>query len=404
MTGEDDLEVVVDHVSELLLERIGLRVDRTLRGRVRRAIRDEAIERATDPITYARMLTSPQVLQGLLNRVTVQETAFFRHPEHLDVLAGSILPALPRPVTIWSAGCANGQEAFTLAMVLEEQGIDGSVVATDLSTAALRRSAAARYTSREMSGLSSERVSRHMRRVGADWEVARPVRDRVRVLQHNLLDPLLPILSSCQVVFCRNVLIYLSPAHARAFLDRIADGFPATTSVFLGAAETMWQVSTRFRAVPIGNTFIYRSTRGVDTAAPDGTPRRVATTPARAGVAPATRRAPAPERARAEHRSPPTVELLARSGQEAAAAGDYHAAVVAFRKCAYLLPSDPVTQLHLGLALEAVGDRPSAHRAFASARRSLLTSSGVGGHAGHEGYAPGELIRMLDVKLGVQPL
>lgn len=421
MTGEQGLDEVVDRVSELLLERIGLRVDRTLRGRVRRAIRDEALERSADPIVYAEMLTTGgDVLQGLLNRVTVQETAFFRHPEHLDVLASDILPTLPRPVTIWSAGCANGQEAFSLAMLLEEQGIEGGVIASDLSTAALQRTAAARYSTRELSGLSPERVSRHMKRTGADWEVAGPVRERVRILQHNLVDPLPPMIRSCQVVFCQNVLIYLSPAHTRALLDRIADGFPSTTSVFLGAAETMWPVSTRFKAVPVGDTFVYRSVLGITEAT--GAPPHVAITPVRAAVEPPTARQPAPDpanepldvvtrrraagsgRTRTEHESVSPAALLAKTGQDAAASGNYHAAVVAFRKCAYLLPSDPVTQLHLGLALEAAGDGPSAHRAFASARRSLLTASGGGDHEGVEGYASGELIRMLDVKLRVQPL
>ena len=53
-------------------------------------------------------------------------------------------------------------------------------------------------------------------------------------------------------------LIYLSPDHTRAFLRRIADTFPPATAIFLGAAETIWQVSDRFRAVPSGDTFIHR--------------------------------------------------------------------------------------------------------------------------------------------------
>ncbi len=73
--------------------------------------------------TYATAVaTGGHTLQSLLDRVTVQETAFFRHPEHFAVLARDILPTLSPPVMIWSAACANGQEAVSLAMVLEEQG------------------------------------------------------------------------------------------------------------------------------------------------------------------------------------------------------------------------------------------------------------------------------------------
>src|SRR5438552_592175 len=115
MTNSRVLETVVDQVAELLSRRIGLRPDPTLRGRLRRAVRDEATGQSCDIATYFDALTADrQVLQSLLNRVTIQETAFFRHPEHFHVLAEDVLPTLSGPVQIWSAGCANGQEAFSL--------------------------------------------------------------------------------------------------------------------------------------------------------------------------------------------------------------------------------------------------------------------------------------------------
>ena len=92
------------------------------------------------------------------------------------------------------------------------------------------------------------------------------------------------------------------------------------------------------------------------------------------------------------------VALLEKAAQEAIASGDYDAAVVAFRKCAYLTPHDPVAQLHLGLALEAAGDEHSAKRAFAAARRALVDAGPEHSAAGLEGYAATELVRLLDSK------
>jgi chemotaxis protein methyltransferase CheR len=69
---------------------------------------------------------------------------------------------------------------------------------------------------------------------------------------------------------------------------------------------------------------------------------------------------------------------------------------VAYRKCAYLAPDDPVAQLHLGLALEAAGDEPSAQRAFAAARQALLRADSTHSAAGFEGYATAELASLLD--------
>jgi chemotaxis protein methyltransferase CheR len=163
MSLDAALEAAVDEVAGLLNTRIGLRPEPILRGRLRRALRDEALAHGHDPQAHVSILRSQQdALQRLLNRVTVQETGFFRHPEHFEVLARDVLPGLPEPVTIWSAGCANGQEAYGLAMVLEEQRVAGSVIATDLSTTALHRTAAVCYSAREVTGLSPARIARHL--------------------------------------------------------------------------------------------------------------------------------------------------------------------------------------------------------------------------------------------------
>ncbi len=133
------LELAVDRAGELLDRQIGLR--------------SEPTQQYVD-----RLSSVPDALQELLNRVTVQETAFFRHPTQFDALIRHVLVGRSTPVTIWSAGCANGQEPQSLAMVLDELGLDGTVIATDISTNALERTARATYSTRELSGLSDERL------------------------------------------------------------------------------------------------------------------------------------------------------------------------------------------------------------------------------------------------------
>ena len=416
MTSSRPPDAVIERVAEMLLHRIGLRPDPTLRGRLHRAIRDEMGRHAQDPTTYLdRLAAGGDALQGLLNRITVQETAFFRHPEHFEVLARDVLPTLPSPVKIWSAGCANGQEAYSLAMLLEEQDIGGRVIATDISTAALQRATAGRYQASERSGLSPRRIASHMRPTADGWQINAAIRIRVTILRHNLLDPLPPDVQSCHVIFCRNVLIYLSPQHVRAFLDRIAETFPASTPLFLGAAETIWQVSDRFIAVPVGDTFIYRQaiagsaglkTRTQDASAGNGRTAVISAVrmnpPRPVTRHQESRRRSVPETAT---KQPPTepdsatsIDQLAKVAHDAIAAGDFGTAVVAYRKCAYLAPDDPVAQLHLGLALEAAGDEASAQRAYAAARQALLKADSAQSVAGFEGYATAELASLLDSK------
>jgi chemotaxis protein methyltransferase CheR len=412
MSPDAALEAAVDQVAGLLNTQIGLRPEPTLRGRLRRAIRDEALADGHDPQTYVNIVRSqPDALQRLLNRVTVQETGFFRHPEHFEVLARDILPGLPKPVTIWSAGCANGQEAYSLAMVLEEQRVAGSVIATDLSTTALHRTAAARYSAREVTGLSRARIARHLTAAGTNWQIDDDVRARVSTARHNLVDPLPDRVRNCQVVFCRNVLIYFSAEHTRAFLDRVADALPAGGYLFLGSAETIWLVSDRFDTVRIDDTFVYR--RRPDPGSPVGLDRHI-----QSSVTSGRDQSTAPRRLRRQgtpkrgaRRSPipawsqPTdevslesVQQLATAGRQALIDGEFQWAIVAFRRWAYLAPDDAMAHLHLGLALEADGDQPSARRAFGAAKRAVLEADQATVEHAIGGYAPDELLRLLDAK------
>ena len=113
--------------------------------------------------------------------VTVQETGFFRHPDHFVVLADHVLPTIDGPVRIWSAACSNGQEPYSLAMVLAERRVDGRVLATDMSTSALRRTREARYLPASSAGSATSARPLHGRVAGGRWAVADEVRQRVDV-------------------------------------------------------------------------------------------------------------------------------------------------------------------------------------------------------------------------------
>ncbi len=403
MNGQVEDETV-NRVAELLNLKAGLRSDSSLHGRLRRCILEEAARLGESTLDYVTsVITGDGALQSLLNRVTVQETAFFRHPEHFESLAREILPGAPRPVTIWSAGCANGQEAFSLAMVLAELRIPGSVIATDVSTAALARTTAAHYTGRELSGLSPDRIARHMSQAGKGFIVNADLRSRVTVLRHNLIEPIPAQVRSAQVIFCRNVLIYFSPGHTRRFLERVADGLPGA-ALFLGSAETAWTVSERFEPVRTGNAFYYRlrnssslDGRHMRSPSPTAEPHDVPALSRRAVMtAPAV--APAPQNPTASITDTTRAATLAGAGQRALNEGRYESAVSAFRKWAYLTPDDPLAHLHLGLAMEASGDLYSAARAFRTAHRTTSVRVPEPVDLALGGYPTDELLRLLDTK------
>jgi chemotaxis protein methyltransferase CheR len=203
----------------------------------------EADEHGPDPAAYVDRLGSDRHLfQSLVDRVTVQESGFFRDPDQLDALQAHVVPALGRPVRAWSAGCANGQEAYSLAMTLAESGAAGwEVAATDVSSLAVDRTRRARYSSREVAGLSAARQARHLVAHSGEWEIAPSLRAPVRVLHHNLVTDAPPFApGECDVVFCRNVLIYIRTEETLAFLDRVARCLAPDGWLFLGYSESLW--------------------------------------------------------------------------------------------------------------------------------------------------------------------
>jgi len=390
----------MDRAGELLRARIGLRIEPALRGRIARAIRDVAAQAGLSADDYVSTLGSdPRRLQQLYDRVTVQESGFFRHPEQFEALAAQILPSLEQPVRIWSAGCGNGQEAYSMAMTLAETGTPGSVLATDLSSAAVERTRLARYSDRELAGLAPLRRSTHCERDGNAWSIRHEVRAVVTAEVRNLTDPLPADIASYHIVLCRNVLIYFTQEHATRFLDRLADGLRPGAHVLLGGAESMWHMSDRYRAKRIGDAFVYEvrelvpAPRSVDVQL---RPRSVPVAPRSRSSARQTR---AERRISAERAAPESpIDELVELGHRSQLTGDHAVAVRAFRQCTYLRPDDPVAHFHLAQALEASGDLLAARRAYRTTRTVLERCDDQAAIDGFGGYPRDDVARMLESK------
>jgi chemotaxis methyl-accepting protein methylase len=405
MTSTSNIAVI--DAASVLARRVGLRLDPSDRGRLSRCVVAESDARALDIQKYVELIDDdPAALQELLNRVTVQETDFFRDAAQFDALAQHVLPGLPGPLTVWSAGCANGQEAYSVAMVLDELGrTDARVIATDVSTRALARARGATYSEAEIRGLSAARRDRYLLSADRRFEVVPTLRRRVDFLRHNLsADPPPFPVATCPVVLCRNVLIYFSREEVEAFLERLADWLPPDGWLFLGYSESLWQVTERFQLIRVGEAFVYQRRDGRPTQAAKKLDLFDAPRPTRHARRVAEKSAAEPivmRPVRPVHvESPPidVVELLAL-GEAASQAGDHAAAIATFRKYAYLDPDQPLAHFYLGVALEASGDASAARRAYGVARATLQASGTAAVEATLEGYHADELAHLLEAKL-----
>ncbi|MGQ0742400.1 MAG: CheR family methyltransferase [Alphaproteobacteria bacterium] len=182
--------------------------------------------------------------------MTTNETWFFRDRRPFERFQDMMLPALlrrrasSRRIRLWSAGASQGQEPYSLAMILEERkhqlrDWDIELIATEISEDVVRYAERGLYRPLEVRrGLSAARLMRHFRREDGLWRLKWQVRARVGFQTRNLLDPF-EDMGRFDVIFCRNVLIYFDHAARMGVLARLGSALAPDGYLVMGAAETV---------------------------------------------------------------------------------------------------------------------------------------------------------------------
>lgn len=222
-------------------------------------------------------------LDVLASLVTVTESYFLRSPEHLAALLASVIPELRcgdslRPIRILSAGCASGEAAFSIAIeLLEDRRVELggiSIAAFDLNPECVRRARSGRFSPWALRAVSQRILDRYFRRDGGEFVVAERVREMVSVEQRNLIDPDPAFWHprAFDVIFCRNVLMYLSPRALEVAMNDFSRSLGADGYLFVGHAESLHGISRDFVLHSSNGAFYYRPRR--DAGADDRTPAR----------------------------------------------------------------------------------------------------------------------------------
>ena len=422
-------------IARLVAERTGLvfapnRCE-SLELAVRRVMADQSL---TELSEFARRLELHSLpWDALIAEMTVGETYFFRDKPHFDFLSQAILPALReqrgsgyRP-RVWSAGCASGEEAYSLAIALEEHGkLEGAfVLGTDLSRAALARARAGRYKKWSLRGFDPRLIERYFRWSGSEVLLSPRVRDQVSFQELNLAQPSYPSRPSgifaMDLILCRNVLIYLSPSAiaevARRLFECLSPGGYLLTGpsdpllsgagfeITINPAGVSYRrpialvevARVRARSQPAPSPVV-ESPRVTVTAQSDGQALRE-----QAALAEAERDPEALRRLALEHPSQGWLAVLAvrvrcNCGPFAVAAAecrdaltrhplsaelhylhaliligllDSAAAAEALRRAIYLDPALAIAHFTLGSVLATLRDEPGAERAYRNAERCL---------------------------------
>jgi chemotaxis protein methyltransferase CheR len=262
-------------VTALLRDAAGLAFDQTRRESIAYSIGDRMrVMDCPDVASYLTLLTGSdnRERQALLDEVTIPETHFFRNPPQIRALRTHVLPELLRQakhtkrLRIWSAGCSTGEEPYTIAMLIREllpanAGWDVRIVATDISTRALAAAQEARYGERAfvMTDPIDQQRFFYLDADHGQWVVRDEIRELVEFRHHNLVTQAPPFTpGELDVVLCRNVTIYFDRSTTKNLMNRLHGCLRDGGYLFLGHAETLWQVSDAFALVPLGDAFVYR--------------------------------------------------------------------------------------------------------------------------------------------------
>ncbi|OPY31918.1 MAG: chemotaxis methyltransferase CheR [Methanomassiliicoccales archaeon PtaU1.Bin124] len=220
----------------------------TISRRVGRRMMNHSL---TDTKEYSALLErDPREQEALFHDLLISVTEFFRDPESFCFLNDEVIPKLLEekgsgPVRVWSAGCATGEEAYSLAILLKEAagrvGFDGdiSIFATDVRGCSLEKASKGTYDGDHLKNIAPERLERWFKQNGRSYRISDELREAVVFAPQNLIADL--PLFKMDLVSCRNVLIYLKPEVQARVISSLHLGMTERGYLFLGSSEGIGQ-------------------------------------------------------------------------------------------------------------------------------------------------------------------
>jgi two-component system CheB/CheR fusion protein len=216
----------------------------------RRIVRRMALNKLDKPEEYLAYLRENKTEQDeLYNDMLISVTNFFRDTASFKLLCSIIFPALLKhktanePFRIWVAGCATGEEAYSMAICLQEHlgdraaAIKIQIFATDISETAIAKARAGIYRAADLAGLSDSRVQQFFTKLDGSYQVNKIIREMCVFANHNLLKD--PPFSKVDLVSCRNVMIYFEPVLQKRALNTFHYALNENGFLMLGKSESI---------------------------------------------------------------------------------------------------------------------------------------------------------------------
>ena len=268
---------------ELIQTRTGIRVGESRREILARALKESAeSEECGDLDQFFSCLqdarTDSEVWDDLIKKVTIGETYFFRDSDYIEALRCNILPELigrhqtDHTLRLWSAGCATGEEPYTLAILLRQilSDLDQwqiSILATDINRHALSHAAAGRYRAWSFRETEPAIRSAYFTPDGDTFELDPAVREMVTFAYQNLAEDNYPSptnqTSNLDLILCRNVTIYLPMSLIHDIADRFYQCLSNGGWLIVGPSETHLEIYSKFQSLNFNGAIVYQKISGI---------------------------------------------------------------------------------------------------------------------------------------------
>ncbi len=262
-----------DFVREVVREHVGIQLDswktNLVETRLAAIARDERLAGVDDLMRNLRARVRGPLATRVVEALLTTETSFFRDMHPFEAMRQFILPELvmqrqaQRRLTIWSAGCASGQEIYSVAMLIREHFpslLDWSLqmVGTDISSVMLAKAMKGRYTELEINrGLPAAALIKNFEQHGLEWQIKLELRAMVEFSQMNLAGSW-RALPKMDIIFLRNVLVYFDVEKKREILAKVRRQLNPDGFLFLGGAESTINLDDDFQPTYFGPAVVYR--------------------------------------------------------------------------------------------------------------------------------------------------
>ncbi len=202
-------------------------------------------------------------LTHLIDAISTNHTYFFRENAHFDFLKNTVLTDLKKlnqnSLRIWSAACSSGEEAYTIAILLEEerkkqfQNLNWQIECTDISTKILRTAADGVFKEDRLKELKPALIKSYFQKGTGDWaghyRGRKDLRDRMRFTHMNLCNPAINWHQPFDVVFLRNVMIYFDKSTQEELVNRINKFIKPGGYLFVGHSESLTNINHDYESI-----------------------------------------------------------------------------------------------------------------------------------------------------------